>query len=232
MVTVDFTPTYISYVQAPQRIKQFYGGQSPQIKFGVILRDPLRRAHSAFHWYKDVISKHASHQVGCAGPVCGQCLSPSFKTYVLGVIRYGADPCTLFHSNLAETGWHGGAGDYAVQLKHYFEVFSPSQFTVFLFKDMIKNGLGIPELWRRLGLEGQLAPPEVTHTNEHHHSSLEEDLDSETLVAIRKHIEKTMSLDDLVKLLIQTSDKPHLVGYNMAKKFSLVSVKMWLNTGW
>jgi len=228
LVAMDFTPVYISCPLAPQRIQHFYGSQNNRVKFGLILRDPLHRAHSAFHFYKDVITK-ASMYSTCGGPYCGECLHPSFQVYVLGVINAGSDPCALFHSKPTEEGYQGGGGDYAVQLQRYFKVFSPSQFTIFLFKNLT---LGVMDLWARLGLEVSVLPP-VIHNNGHSHVSLEEDLDNVTIAAIEEYINKKLGIDELVSTLIDGPQKPRLVGYlDNQEEDSAESVKDWIQAGW
>merc|ERR1719356_1656274 len=48
-VFIDGSPDYMPTPLAPSRIVDFYGDSSSRIKFVVLLRDPLRRMHSAFY---------------------------------------------------------------------------------------------------------------------------------------------------------------------------------------
>lgn len=221
MVTLDATPTYINSESAPQQMKLFYEEQSSEIKFGVVLRDPLHRAHTAFHWMVWMQVLQGDDQ--CAGPRCPACLSPDFQAYVHGVINNGSDPCRLF-----------AQGNYAPQLHKWFDAFSPSQFSIFLFNDLVKHGTGVAELWQKLGLkitEESVTIPHI-NKNERKKKTLEEELNPSTLISIQAHIEKTMGINQLVLELVNKVPKPTLAGYNASGNFSPQSVKQWLQNGW
>lgn len=216
MVTLDATPAYLRKGLAAERIEAFYGAQSSKIKFGVILRDPLHRAHTYFHWLIKL-----SRDAHCTGPTCGGCLSPDFQTYVQGVLSNGSDPCLAFST-----------GDYVRQLQKWLDTFSPSQFTMFLFNDLVKHGAGVAELWDKLGLEDTKEPVEIRHANKNDHRSLEEELDPWTLKSIQAHLEETMGVRQVVLELLKRDQKPTLIGYNISGNFTPYSVRQWLQNGW
>jgi len=208
MVATDLTPSYLVDKAVPERMSRYYGEHGSRVKFGVLLRDPLKRMQSAFYFWK--------HHFG--RPLCeSMYIDVSFQEYVQGILK-GKDPCNVL------TG-----GDYHEQLWGYFKWFKPTQFTIFLFGHIAKppenRSSAISDLWQSLGLQGG-PPPEVEHANSagSSHPSLEKDLDPGTLTAIKAHINKTMGHHRLAGLLAGT--KATLARYSGSGDES--SVAQWL----
>jgi len=216
MVGIDFTPSYLADEKAAERIQAFYGDQSSQIKFGVILRDPIKRMHSAFHFWKQGQGKQLCSR---------EDIDVEFQDYVLRMLdQYApADPCDLLYS-----------GDYAVQLQRYFEVFDASQFSVFLFKQVVapvdNSSTVISDLWQRLGLQGEDVPPEAPHVNVNDHPSLHEELDANTLVALESHLSLSQGAEKLATMLTTAEEMPMLAEY--VGEGDIGSVVTWIKDNW
>jgi len=224
MVGIDFTPSYLADEKAPERIQAFYADQSSQVKFGVILRNPIKRMHSAFHFWKQ----------GQGAELCSrEDIEVEFQQYVTGMLA-GVDPCGLLRST-----------DYAAQLQRYFDLFKPSQFTILLFKQISapeeNESTAISDLWQRLGLQGVPkiwdnettdvgAPPEAPHINENSHPPLEEDLDVDTLAALELNISNTIGADGIAKVLTATDEMPLLAEYGGMD--DVESVVQWIESNW
>lgn len=212
MVATDFTPCYLHDEQAPLRIRAHYGEQSSNVKFGVILRNPLNRMHSAFHFWKRGLGRGlcAEEQIGV-----------TFEVYVRGILL-GSDPCNIVT-----------IGHYAAQLQGYFNVFSPSQFTIMLYQQITAPqdnvSVVISDLWDGLGLQGG-GPPQVVHANSQPHPTLEQDLDASTLEALKAYIDSDRLAHRLAELLTVTQQKPTLAGYSGPG--DQASVAPWIQANW
>lgn len=216
-VTYDCSPTYLRDPKVPTRLKQFYGELSARVMFAAILRNPIDRMHSAFHYYRN--SPWHSKQ-------CPQTHSASFKAYVQGVIA-GRDPCMFLQT-----------GDYATQLRSFFAAFNPSQFTISLFKAVVDPSESYPEIrdvWRRLGLHGvEQTPLMMEHANSGSHRKLWEDLDNATMLALQQHVDTTLPVEALAQVLLSPQAAalagPILVGYK--GKYDQASVTDWIKKSW
>jgi len=218
-VTTDLTPSYLRNTEAPYRMQEFYGGQSTQLKFGIILRNPLDRMLSEFHFFKNGLGR-----ILCSPEE----ISVDFKTYVKNMMA-GSDPCGL-----------GTDSDYGAQLSNWFKMFSPSQFTIFLFKQVVapENGraLIVSDLWEDLGFS-EREPPAVQIFNVVPHQSLDDELDADTKADLQQFI-NTQYRDTLVDMLATAVEKPGLARFSdrfdplEGHLWNPDAIRTWLETGW
>ena len=113
----------------PQLVTKTY----PEAKYIVILRDPVRRAISAYsHWMKR-----------------GDIASP-----MLGLKRFAKQ---FPKTRLLEYGY------YANYLKVWQQFVKPEQFKIIIFEDDVKRNLdqAIPDLYRFLGLDPSFIPKQA-----------------------------------------------------------------------
>lgn len=214
MVATDFTPSYLYHWVAPERIRASYAEQSSKVKFGVIMRDPLLRAHSSFHYWKRGVGRYLCDR---------EFIEVEFSAYVKGHLLNGGDPCGLMK-----------AGDYSVLLERYFKEFNASQFTIFPFKQLTQparnDSTAFRDLWHSLGLAGDAEEPEPVRGNDQPHPSLQDDLDADTLSALEAHIAETMPVSKLATLLSASEQKPTLAGYK--GDLYQESIAAWLQENW
>lgn len=227
MVATDSTPGYLYDPEVPGRMRMFYGEQSSKVKFGVILRDPLLRMHSAFWYYKNGLGRKL-----CAREE----IDVSFQEYVVGVLA-GRDPCGITF-----------IGYYAQQLQRYMMLFSPSQFTIMLFKQIVEPATGgmtvINDLWENLGLHrGEPTVVEYHNTQEKPHQpallgflphpALHEDVDANTLAQLQAHMlnsSKTVGAEHLADLFVSLEQKPTLARYS--GPWDKTSIAEWIRANW
>jgi len=213
LVATDFTPVYISTPGTAQRINTFYGDKASQIKFGVIVRNPIARMLSAYHY--NLMQRDANIYY------CHDVAKGDFKDYVLRTIA-GDDPCGLLST-----------GDYAKQLKEYFSVFSPSQFTIYPFKDIGSevgaDSLSVKDTWDMLGLAGGV--PKVKHWNANKHPNAFSELGDDVMLQLINYVHTTMGARHVAEVLLSKSDqRPRLIGYTGT--WELESVEQWLQANW
>lgn len=228
MVATDFTPTYLYDPEVPERMRMFYGDQSDAVKFGVVLRNPLHRMHSAFWYFKN----------GLGRPLCvRKDIDVSFQEYAIGVLA-GQDPCGLVH-----------LAHYAAQLEEYMKVFSPPQFTIMLFKQITEppaeSMTVINDLWESLGLQRGLPtavvkenmyeeePTEKKQLGSLPHPALQDDLDANTLVQLQAYMETTVGADELAEFLgtfISADQKPTLARYS--GPWDKAPLAEWIEANW
>lgn len=210
LVATDATPAYSrksTVYPVAENIKSYYQESSSLIKFGMILRDPIERIHSAFYFIGNIRE-------------CPLLSNISFKQYVVHMLS-GSDPCNLLRST-----------DYPKQLESFFDHFSPSQFTIYTYQDIISPEKGpahVIALWRRLGLPSA-DPPKAEDANPTQHASLEDDLDTDVMVSFKAFIARTVDAEAVAKVLTQKKERPILAGYDGAG--DMESVAKWLTDRW
>lgn len=105
----EASPLYLYSSKAPERISHYV----PQAKLIVILRDPIARAYSQFLMF----------------------IRDGRETIFDFATAIQAEEARI-HSNWA-WGWHyTKLGFYYVQLKRYFDRFSPNQIQIYLYEDL------------------------------------------------------------------------------------------------
>lgn len=181
-VAVDGSARYSTDPYVPKVISAWYGKQASQLKFVLILREPLARLHSHYH--------HSVRDGWCK-------LHKKFNfSRIIEKILKGKAKFVrrLLWSDDISTG--SGCRDflegslYVNQLRNYFKYFQPSQFILVPFLFNVDPGhAGRPSklvaetLWSRLGVSGLPGPP--VHSNDHEHPKLEEDLDEGLIKSMR-----------------------------------------------
>jgi len=220
MVAADFTPSYLSTWEAPNRLKQMYGIHSGRLTFLIILREPLARMQSSY--YHGISGSWVSKQYG------------SFELYAdWAVWKYHHGQYRKFHDCRAKsvdadftsyTGVPFSLSLYKDQIANWLQYFSPQQFMVAPFKAYVKpasgNKLGLVKSvasWR--GIDAKI-PPQVTNPqdvprlNVHSHPSVEADLKPETYRMIKQVFELATGPAKLAELLSPAMTKGlRLYGY-------------------
>jgi hypothetical protein len=196
-----------TYRPVAENIKSFYHASSSFIKFGMILREPIERIHSAYH-YAPNLCNHSTN-------------TTSFQLYVVNMLA-GSDPCDLLRST-----------DYPNQLQSFFDHFSPSQFTIYTYQDIISPEKGpdhITALWHRLGLPGA-DPPQSEHKNsDSMEASLEDELEPAVMLSFKAFLARTVDAEAVARVLTQKTERPILAGYDGAG--DMESVAKWLTDTW
>lgn len=132
----DFTPTYLSNNLAPRRIKKVLGNQ---VKFVVVLRNPIDRAYS--HYLHTLRDQHENLSFSEALDEEAQRLHKfREENNHIAMIRFA----------------YLEQGMYAKQLKRYFKLFDRGQFYITTFDDFVsKQEQVIKEICTFLGLQEQ-----------------------------------------------------------------------------
>lgn len=208
VVATDLTPVYLQDPAVPDRLSQFYGEQIANVKFLVLLREPIECMQSYFYYdHKDKIH--------------------SFQDWAQSLIaKDSARQGYLFLNSM-----------YAPQLQMYFEKFDPSQFIIVPMKYNIarKNGQKafFEFLWEKFGL----APPDdgeatLESYNEHQHTPLVDDLDSDTLSKFQQLVDGMTGARVLAQTLASEGRRgPMLYGYDGAAD-DIEAIASWLSDGW
>jgi len=142
----DFTPTYLSNDLAPVRIQEVLGNQ---VKFLVILRNPVDRAYSHYlHTQRDQ-HENLSFTEALEEEEQRLCNYRDENDYI-GIIRFA----------------YQEQGMYAKQLARYFKLFDKKQFYITTFDDFVsKQEQVIKEICAFLGLQDQEGMQYVLQSN-------------------------------------------------------------------
>ena len=170
----DFTPTYLSNNLAPGRIRKVLGNQ---VKFVVILRNPIDRAYS--HYLHTKRDQHENLSFIEALEEEEQRLNKYRKENdQIGMIRFA----------------YQEQGMYAKQLERYFKLFDRGQFYITTFDDFVsKQEHVIKEVCAFLGLQQQEGMQYVLQSN----------VSSEARsVALKNLIKKPSMIKKLAKWLV------------------------------
>jgi hypothetical protein len=138
-VGFEATPSYLFNPECPRLIHEY----NPNLKFIIVLRNPISRALSAYNMYRDFYRRRAFRLVktqnkpGVVNPIYkflfeGRSEFPSIEEvfeleiqdYENGLFREPA----IFRR-----------GVYAPQIENYYKYFTPEQFLIFGFEDLTKN---------------------------------------------------------------------------------------------
>lgn len=132
-------PSYLYYPQAASRIKKYI----PDARLIVILRHPLDRAYANFlHTVRDDREPHTDFALALQ------------------------DEATRIENNW-EWFWHYiQVGFYGKQLKHYYEIFAPSQIKVYLYEDLKTNAIAtLQDIFRWLEVDDTFVPDMTLRPN-------------------------------------------------------------------
>lgn len=223
MVAAEFTPSYLSTWETPQRIRDTYGALVGHITFLVILREPLSRLQSSFYH---------GHSAGWVSSYY-----TSFEHYVQSCIKfYQAKQFRLFHStsphdNKVDHTLYGLTGIpftlslYHDQLSHWFEYYKAYQFVVSPMRAYVQPN-AVPGQTKARNLVAKVAgrvaiqasmPPRVEkppRRNVHSHPSVQQDLQPDTFNQISGLLDSITGPTRLANLLApKMSDGLLLYGY-------------------
>lgn len=198
LVATDMTPNYMIMKKAPNNMKQFYGEKLGRIKLVSVLRNPVNRIHSAFHFFR---------KRDFASTICRQSLLDGFKGYVQGIIS-GNDPCRF----VANSKYHE-------QIKWFLDVVNSSQFiATFPMREVIApaDGLfrGNVAVFEALGLSASPVPVSASwgHRNSVRHPTLEDDVgDAILLEKFHSYVGEEVNAKKVAQLHIDNNIK--IFGY-------------------
>ncbi len=132
-------PSYLYYPQAAGKIKTYI----PDVRLIVILRNPVDRAYANFlHTVRDDREPHTD-----------------FALALQDEARRIANNWEWF--------WHYvQVGFYGNQLKHYYEIFAPSQIKVYLYEDLKENAIALlQDIFRWLEVDDTFVPDMALRPN-------------------------------------------------------------------
>lgn len=221
-VSADCTPNYLYSPDnfAAKKINELYGSSESAIKrlkFLVILREPAKRMYSAYN--------HGVRNNWRSGEY-----DVNFETLAQLVLRSPENHSFRSFSHSL----------YAKQISAWFEVFSPSQFTVALMQHFVlpeASGLGSRrlhrEMWSALGVPAPKKgkdPDNPLNENAHHqnpYAPLEKVVLPETLERLRALFDSSTGPDVLTDLL-------HGSGARLwgCEGCNTTSTAHWIRTGW
>jgi len=198
-IAVDMTPGYLrSAACVPGRIQQFYGHHSHRIKFASILRNPVSRIHSVFHFYE------TGHGTPWKMPHCEEYISRGFTSYVQKFIN-GDDPCKFLSDS-----------EYHKQFESFMAFFNASQFLTIPMLEVVappngatSSGANVAVL-ESLGVHAK--PAEITHLNAYSHSSLEEVLGKTSFEELQSYVDKRVDATKVAKVHVHYGIK--MYGYD------------------
>jgi len=137
----DASPSYLWHPDAPRRIRK----RAPRAKIAMLLRDPVERAHS--HYLMD---------------------------YREGIQHLSFYDALLQDMRRPDKGWGVSSlyfelGQYAQQVKRYFDTFDPRQIGIFFFEDLRRDAKSVlRHILRFLGLDA--ATVDQINTSKNHNS--------------------------------------------------------------
>jgi len=223
MVAAEFTPSYLSTWEAPQRIRDVYGNLVGHLTFVIILREPLSRMQSSFY------HGHSSGWVSST--------YANFEAYVQGCIKnYQAKQFRLFHStspsdNKVDHTLYGLTGIpftlslYYDQLKHWFWYYKSYQFVVapmgaYTKPDAVAGVTAernlLAKVAGRAAIQAKLPPPKPKppRRNVHSHPKVEQDLTPGTYKQIKQLLNSVTGSTRLAELIApKMSEGLLLYGY-------------------
>jgi hypothetical protein len=212
MVGAEFTPSYLSTWETPQRIRDVYGPLVGHVTFLVILREPLSRLQSSFY------HGHSSGWVSNN--------YQNFEQYVQACIKfYQAKQYRAFHStspadNKVDHTLYGLTGIpftlslYHDQLAHWFSFYKAYQFVVapmraYTSPDAVPGQTRARDLVGKIGgraaIQANIPPRQPMkkppRRNVHSHPSVKQDLSPETFQQINTVLDSLTGTTRLANLL-------------------------------
>lgn len=223
MVAAEFTPSYLSTWETPQRIRDYYGALVGHVTFLVILREPLARLQSSFyHGHK-------------SGWVSGS--YTSFEHYVQSCIqfynekKYRAFHSTSPHDNPVDQTLYGLTGIpftlslYHDQLSHWFQYYRAYQFVVapmraYTSPDAVPGKTKardlVSKIAGRAAIQASMPPRQEKppRRNVHSHPAVEQDLHPNTYRQMKQLLDSVTGTTRLATLLApKMSEGLLLYGY-------------------
>lgn len=219
LVATDMSPRYMMDHRVPKTIQTWYTHRAKQIKFIVILRDPISRFHSDYY--------HAKAQKWCpkytnttfAEIVSSIVLGNDWNSYV-----GGQEHCTdRLEGSL-----------YTAAMKRWFYFFMPSQFIIvpFLFltnpEERISESI-VEVVWNILGVDHGV-PRKDSHFNTHDHPVLSQDIDQNLLEQFKRLIWLENGPSQLASTLVEQRGAM-LLGYT-GNETNINAIENWLQENW
>lgn len=240
-VAMDPTPNYLAAARKViPNLHQMYGALIARLNFAVILREPLARAHSAFHYFQNKPVGCDNDKDGKIGllqqkpPLDGNtvdkqtCLrsyidgnNSGFSTLALEFIS-GHDNCFTFLPS-----------NYSHYLSMWFAPengLSSSQFTLFAFKQVVAPVSGrttaVERAWHDRGLIAE--KPVVVHENPFYHPRIEDEVDKDLLERLKAYIDSSMGARKTAEILLDSN----AVLFDFPGPNDVSSMSTWLQTNW
>jgi hypothetical protein len=226
-VAVDATPAYLTVKDAPTSMKNWYGFMANRIMFVVLLREPLKRMQSGFHYVRGGRLneiKMTGHDIAYDSPFSEPSLAESFPQHVKQLLE---DPHARDESECFQKS------QYYTYLTHWFDTFDSHQFVIAPFLYQVARDSGDSSISSyvrsRLGLHPSQC--DVPRENSYWHP----DLDSDLPPGSRLRIE--------IEDLLANTTGPHLLANLFARQpadlynytGSLTdedSIALWLTDHW
>jgi len=195
-IALDHGEAYVN------RLADFYGDKAKEIKFIVIVRDPVRRMESEFHHGEEMIGNEDT--TGKAGAPNKVQSESKFEQYVLKQLAADGDATKWKASNRTEDPPQYFKGSsYAFMLKHWLKRFNPDQFIILTLKQyQTRTADTLKYLGKRLGMgvtdSTELFEHVFANENKNKHPPLNRTLERK----LEKYFEE---LDEEFKTIITTN---------------------------
>mmetsp|Transcript_91143 Transcript_91143/g.258094 ORF Transcript_91143/g.258094 Transcript_91143/m.258094 type:complete len:304 (+) Transcript_91143:160-1071(+) len=219
LVGVDGTARYSGNPFVPARLAAWYGPLRWNLKFILLLREPLERLHSDYH--------HGRHD-----RTCPDFAMMSFGQIMRRILMYQG------REYRASGPWRPGCSSflegslYASHLDRWLRDFGPKQFLVVPFKYNTagaRQGTVAEHIWSLLGVRGQRGPK--LHLNQGlQHRALQEDLDPATTLQMREFLYRETGPDILAGALARTD--VHLYGLPEGGGRAPGDISAWIRANW
>jgi len=217
LVGFEASPTYFSSKFAPMAIRNMYGQTANQLKFVIIIRDPLRRIQSEFYHAKSLCQN--ATDVVWDMHVC----NTNFSSYLEIGVDAQSNSGSFYLSN------------YKAHFPRWFRVFASSQFIIVPMKYVTlpfqrKTEYVVTErfheyMWRILHVEG--VAKTAHHLNKHTHPSLHEDVEPHVLAKANKFLSYRSGSKRLATLFLN-----HNATLWGCSSCNLSSAIRWLELNW
>lgn len=210
MVAMDMS---VSYLMAPESViptlQLFYGGSVSQIKFVVLMREPLEAMQSLFYFGKSWATSNTG----------------DFKKWVRDVMSGTGDE--------RDRGcWQNAM--YVQNIQDYFNQINPSQFMVVPMKYNTEYNKGTAPLheylWQKFGLQYAPSRASIEETsNVNKHPSIEQDLGDQLKSEFETFVYSITGPDMLADLFVGSDAQ--LYG-NKAGETDKSQIAAWIRNGW
>lgn len=220
-VAIDCTPylgTGTNSLGLLERIHQRYGDDFSRLKFVVLLREPVSRMQSAYHFASDRSFPEEYRDF------------KNFTSYVEHVLAKEGDFTTMDDGeNYTENIYN--ITNYALLLDNLLTQpgIDPKQLLVYpmelAFSDL---SLATQELAMELGIKSTRSHSAEPVPNQGHHPRLEDELQASTLTAMRKKLNATQSV---AKVLASHGVGARLYGYS-GSPTDEAAIAEWLEKNW
>lgn len=220
IVASDASPRYLMDINVPERISRWYGNMKHDLKFYIVLREPMARFHSDYY--------HAR-----TTDWCDDFKTMAFDEVIDQILRGNWEKYT------------GGGGDcrdrlegslYKGSIQRWFNKFRPSQFTVVPWMYYVAPGEnGRPtrtlaqHVWDALGVQSGFVMKPIK-SNGHEHAALAVDLNQTAIMAFQKFLDPWSSPTVLADMFI-SSPGVKLYDYKVVMP-TRKGIAKWISNNW